>query len=223
MRTWATCLSILLLPCLAHAQDTDNDISQLLAACPGGAQWLAGKNAQMRPPATVATPSQSALREELLQMGAEDQRVRAAMPAGTALTPEQTQQWQQVDQHNLQRLRQIIDRQGFPDSSQVGADGAAAAWLLLQHADADPELQSRMLAVLVAREDAAISKEQLALLTDRVLVAQGKPQRYGSQYEGVGAQMKMKPVQAPLAELDQRRAAMGMMPSATYACVLKQM
>lgn len=72
-------------------------------------------------------------------------------------------------------------------------------------------------------EAAGISGEQVALLTDGVLLAQGKPQRYGSQYQGnPGERPVIRPVEDP-ARLDERRARMHMMPSATYACFLERM
>ena len=54
------------------------------------------------------------------------------------------------------------------------------------------------------------SKQNLALLEDRLLIRQGKPQRYGSQVEtqnGVG----LKPTEDE-ANLDTRRASMGLGP-----------
>lgn len=220
MRALARRISMLvLLPGLLQAKGIDVDAA--ISACPGGQQWLAQEQAEAPMPATDVAASDPLLRAELLKMATQDQAVREAMVAGSSLTPEQVKQWQAVDQHNLQRLHQIVDSQGFPDSSQVGYDGVGAAWLLLQHADRDPEFQARMLVVLGQRNDPAIRKDQLALLTDRVLIAQGKPQRYGSQYLDVGTSgVRMQAVESP-ETLDQRRASMGLPPSATYECIVK--
>jgi hypothetical protein len=68
----------------------------------------------------------------------------------------------------------------------VGEEGSIAAWVIAQHLDHDPALQRRCLELLeraVAAADA--DAESLAFLTDRVLVNEGRPQRYGTQ--GAGA------------------------------------
>jgi Family of unknown function (DUF6624) len=73
----------------------------------------------------------------------------------------------------------------------VGGDGAHAAWLLARHADQDPAFQRRCLELLtqaVASGEAA--KIELAYLTDRVL-AEGKPQEYGTQFVGGFAILRM--------------------------------
>jgi DNA-binding IclR family transcriptional regulator len=48
-----------------------------------------------------------------------------------------------VDRDNTRWLGELVNRQGWPGRSLVGEDGAAAAWLLAQHADQDPTLQRR--------------------------------------------------------------------------------
>ena len=67
----------------------------------------------------------------------------------------------------------------------VGGDGEHAAWLLAQHADSDPEFQ-RICLDLVTQAVACgeALPTELAYLTDRVLLAEGKPQEYGTQFKG---------------------------------------
>jgi hypothetical protein len=59
----------------------------------------------------------------------------------------------------------------------------------------------------------------LAYLTDRVLVAQKKPQRYGTQARPEGGKMVPFPIEDE-AKVDERRAELGLAPLADY---LKQM
>ena len=57
-------------------------------------------------------------------------------------------------------------RDGWPTISEVGEKGASAAWLLTQHADADPVFQARALRLmepLVAQGE--VSKANHAYLT----------------------------------------------------------
>ncbi|PPV06910.1 hypothetical protein XBLMG947_2128 [Xanthomonas bromi] len=44
--------------------------------------------------------------------------------------------------------RVVAEHGGLPNAAQVGRDGAAAAWLLVQHADADPAFQEQVLGTL---------------------------------------------------------------------------
>jgi hypothetical protein len=113
-------------------------------------------------------------------------------------------------------LARIVDRHGWPGVTLVGEDGANAAWLLAQHADHDVEFQAHCLDLLeaaVQRGDAPAS--QVAYLTDRVRVNRGEAQFYGTQFHGVGADHRPRPIENP-DSLDERRAAMGLGPFAEY-------
>ncbi|MGA0587410.1 DUF6624 domain-containing protein [Dyella sp. KRB-257] len=68
-----------------------------------------------------------------------------------------------------------------------------------------------------------IKNSDFALLTDRVLRAQKKPQRYGTQFVADPAhpgKVVMAPVEDP-AHLDERRAEAGLMPISDYRCVME--
>jgi hypothetical protein len=173
------------------------------------------------PPAAVSTtapttaPPASAvgdalLRDELLAMLAEDQRVRTSeeVPADA----------DDVDDHNQARLAEIFDEHGWPGWSLVGEDGSTAAWAIAQHADLDLAFQERALDLLQAAVDAGdASGGDLAYLTDRVLVAKGEPQLYGTQWGSAadGTPEPRTPI-ADAANVDARRAAAGLSTLAEY-------
>jgi len=148
-----------------------------------------------------------ALRAELLQRVAKDQKARHALDAGAAAV---------VDEENLPWLRQVIADVGWPGKSLVGADGAQAAWLLAQHADRDPAFQRRCLDLLtaaVAGGEATIVQQ--AYLTDRVLLHEGKPQEYGTQAIARDGRFVPRKLRDP-DHVDQRRASAGLPPLAGY-------
>ena len=64
-----------------------------------------------------------------------------------------------------------------------------------------------------------INGNQYALKTDRVLQSQGKPQRYGTQFQGKGDQLKPLPIEDEV-HVDQRRHALGLMSLANYSCIV---
>lgn len=159
-------------------------------------------------------------------MMAEDQAVRTGIaPPGDDRTAEELfGAMDSVDAANSQRVSEILDEFGWPGWSLVGEDGAEAAWVLIQHADLRPELQKRGLALLeaaVAAGDA--SPGDLAYLTDRVLVAEGKPQLYGTQVsvEGDGTVLPRTPIHDP-ENVDARREEMGLSPLADYYEEMRQ-
>ena len=148
-------------------------------------------------------------------MMAEDQAVRTGVaPPGDDRTPEElAAAWDSVDAANARRMAEVLDEFGWPGWSLVGEDGALAAWVLIQHADLHLELQKRGLALLeaaVAADDA--SPGDLAYLVDRVRVAEGRPQVYGTQIGAADEDGNPTP-RTPIEDaenVDARRAAAGL-------------
>jgi hypothetical protein len=148
------------------------------------------------------------LRAELLARCEHDQRVRAP-------SHDDAEEMDRVDQDNSTWLEAVVRERGWPGRSLVGRDGALAAFLFAQHSP-DRELQQWFLErVRVAVEQNEAERADLALLEDRVRMFQGRPQLYGSQFVQIGDELTLHPVEDP-AGLDERRAAMGLMPFAEY-------
>jgi hypothetical protein len=91
----------------------------------------------------------------------------------------------------------------------VGKDGVEAAWLILQHSP-DNAWQEQMLPVLERAAAAGeMSRTEVTLLTDRVLVHRGKPQRYGNSFSFKDGRLVADPIE-DIGGLDARRAALGL-------------
>jgi hypothetical protein len=117
-------------------------------------------------------------------MAMADQQVRAELADGGDLWVSFHPRLVALHGRHAARLRQIIDEVGWPSARIVGEPGARAAWLVLQHAVADPELAKRCVTVLggaMARGDVAPS--ELAVLVDRIRFFEGRPQVYGTQMD----------------------------------------
>jgi hypothetical protein len=78
----------------------------------------------------------------------------------------------EVDQDNTRWLKGVVAWYGWPTRSMVGDDGAAAAWLLVQHADHDRAFQRRCLVLMQALPADQTSPEHIAYLADRVRSAE---------------------------------------------------
>jgi hypothetical protein len=163
------------------------------------------------------------LRSELLRLGEEDQHNRVGIDSVLTRfgrrSPEADSLFavlERADQPLRQRVAEIVAKRGWPGRRLVGDDGAHAAWLVVQHATLD--YQERMLPLVraaVGRGDARPG--DLALLEDRVLVGEGKPQRYGSQmsYSPNGGPGTVAPIENPTC-VDERRAKVGLEPLSVY-------
>ena len=116
-------------------------------------------------------------------------------------------------------MRVVLDRFGLPTRSMVGAAGSDAAMLIVQHSW---ELQERVLALANAIPLGQISPEKVGMLQDRVLVHQGKAQRFGTQFTaGPDGVFRFAPT-SDTAGLDARRTAAGMPPLRQYVCLLEE-
>jgi hypothetical protein len=126
-----------------------------------------------------------------------------------------------ADSGRTRWLRAAVARDGWPARSTAGDSAQQAAWFILQHSP-DTAWQAAMLPDL---ERLASSGElptpDVALLTDRILVHRGQPQRYGSQFDMADGRLVPEPV-ADLAGLDARRASVGLPPMAEYVRMLAE-
>ena len=118
-----------------------------------------------------------------------------------------------VHARNAQHLRRAIESVGWPGADLVGPDGAEAAWLVLQHAIAEPYLLRRALPLLAAaaREGRA-DPTHAAMLEDRIRFFEGRPQRYGTQLDwDADGNLSPGAVEDPR-RLAERRLAVGLPP-----------
>ena len=162
------------------------------------------------------------LRQALLAREAKDQAAQhAAIAAGGGDAWRQTTP---VSEANATWLKAVIAEKGWPGMARVGRDGAKAAWLIVQHADHDPAFQAHALALMQKASEAGdADPADMALLTDRVLLAQGKPQRYRTQFADAGhGVMELRPTE-DLTTLDARRRAVGLQPLDAYKAMLSEM
>ena len=180
------------------------------------------------PAAKIVPAREEKLRQELLSRVAEDQRVRqevvkylqqhqGALPeGGKDAMPAAVTTMLEIDHRNTARMKEIVERYGWPGFALVGQDGEQAAWLLVQHADHDHEFQKRCLVLLAAAvHGGQAAAKHMAYLTDRVRVAEKQKQIYGTQFHYVGSRRESDPIEDE-AHVDSRRQAVGLSSMAQY-------
>lgn len=125
--------------------------------------------------------------------------------------------WRSVDEANTRDLKQLLAAHGWFTISAFGPKADRNAWLLVQHADHDVPFQREVLTLLdglVASRETDV--RNYAYLYDRVAVAEGREQRYGTQGRCVApGRWEPHPIEDPT-NVDARRAAAELEPLADY-------
>lgn len=121
------------------------------------------------------------------------------------------------DSLDLLRVTAIIDSAGWLGPGDVGAKASQALFLVLQHADAKPDVQETYLPEMrLAVKEGKARPDELAMLEDRVAVNHGREQIYGSQIGWKNGKPFMRPIEDE-EHVNERRAAVGLEPLEKYA------
>lgn len=111
---------------------------------------------------------------------------------------------------NLKLIDSIYAQYGWLAYSQVGHIGAMAQFLVIQHSDIHTQ-KKWLPRVTNAVNEGLLQPENLALLTDRILVQSGKKQLYGTQLRVDAKKKKYVPFDIRYPSLvDKRRAKLSM-------------
>ena len=108
------------------------------------------------------------------------------------------------DHRNQELVISIVEKCGIPTLKDVTQKQMNAIWLGLQHSN--KKYRNKYFSQVVrAVENGDLSKQQYALMKDRILMDEGKPQIYGSQIKNG----KLYPLENP-ETVNERRKEMGM-------------
>lgn len=171
-----------------------------------------------------------ALRAALLSRMESDQETRRAVMESVASSldgqpsAQLLRDMRDQDEANREWLTEYLTRYSWPTLSQVGKDGAHAAWMIVQHADADREFQQKCLVMIRGLYDAQpkeVDPIDLAYLTDRVRVANGMGQLYGTQVVMRNGIFRPVKIENP-EEVERRRAGLGLQSMENYLNSLEQ-
>ncbi len=114
-----------------------------------------------------------------------------------------------VDAINNFRIKEIIGEHGYPTHKLLGKQGMKDFWLLVQHQDEDLELQQSCLS------NCDFASIERAYLTDRILLAEGKKQIYGTQFTRKNKKLVLRPVRNRK-DIDKLRKKAGLETLAEY-------
>lgn len=164
------------------------------------------------------TWSNDSLRRVLLDLVRQDQEARRGYGSRHADTT-YLRELLETDRRLSASVDVILDRFGLPTRSLVGAAGASALFLVVLHSET---LQRRVLAMAKQVAAGELPPSSLATLEDRVLVSEGKSQRFATQFAiGPDGSVKFAAVDDP-AGVAQRRTDAGLPPLAVYICLIEE-
>jgi hypothetical protein len=170
-----------------------------------------------------AAQTNTALRDELLQMREVDQKAREQCVRGNS--DEQMkcllETLEKIDKPNTVRLNEIYNQYGFPTAETVGKDGVEAFLLILQHAPDETLRQKLLKPITKAFKRKEIKPMDYANYVDRLLVHQNKPQIYGSNFDMKNGKLVMSKTRK-LKNLNKRRRKIGLPTIEEYAAKLKE-
>ena len=153
------------------------------------------------------------LRQKLLAMRTEDERVREELAASGELFDGYHPAMERVHLENAAELERLIDEYGWLGKSTVGVDGAEAAWLVAQHAISLPHFSRKCLRLI---EKAVSENEaepyQAAYLHDRISFFENRPQRYGTSSDWNASGVMEVWTLEDAEKVNEYRAAVGLKP-----------
>jgi len=114
------------------------------------------------------------------------------------------------DHRNQELIISIIEKCGMPTLNEVNQEQMNAIWLGLQHTENKYRIKYFPL-IEKAVKNGDLSKEQYALMKDRILMDEGKPQIFGSQIKNG----KLYDLEEP-ETVNERRQEMGLEPIEDY-------
>ncbi|MBF4485758.1 DUF6624 domain-containing protein [Flavobacterium sp. CSZ] len=123
--------------------------------------------------------------KELIEMAQQDLQVRDKLLKEGKLSPGYNSEMESVHKKNAGRLNEIINTVGYPTRLIVGQEASDAAWLIVQHAISEPALMKKCYELLSA-SDGEVNPQNLAYLHDRICYFEGRPQKYGTQFDNRG-------------------------------------
>jgi hypothetical protein len=137
-------------------------------------------------------------------------------PLPPAAVSEDSLRWIETTTHNTELIKNLVTKVGWIDAGRFGYAAAKAAVLIVQHGRDLPLALAALPEVRRDVEGGRLEGEIYAILYDRLQLALGEKQRYGSQ---IGTDDHGAPVVLPVDDptrVEELRKSMGMVPLTQY-------
>ncbi len=118
----------------------------------------------------------------------------------------------EIDRLNGIKLKELIEKYGFPTISLVGRQGNENAFCLVQYQDRDIEFMEYFLSEALKQNLNEYVLYRLAFLSDRIDVNNEKPQRFGTQCITVDQKITVASLRYSIVLTNSIRKAYGVIP-----------
>ncbi len=109
-----------------------------------------------------------------------------------------------LDSANMNYIEKIFNTRGYPGKSMVGEPTNTVAWYVLQHSD---KIEKYLPIIKKAGREGEIPMNLVAMMEDRYLMHEGKPQIYGTQGRMDDDKKYIWPIENPDSVNDRRKKA----------------
>jgi hypothetical protein len=149
--------------------------------------------------------------EKIIDLKNADLELRDKLIQNKQLGEGYSEEMEKLHGSNAKILNEIIDRIGYPTIDKVGKEASEASWLIIQHSIGHPNFMRKCVELLEnAVGENKANPINLAYLTDRIAVCEGKPQLYGTQYDWDDNRELNPNLYDDLAKVNQRRQSIGL-------------
>lgn len=152
-----------------------------------------------------------AIADRIIELKNADMELRESLARNGQLGNRYHKEMADLHNSNAEKLNKIIDAIGYPTTEKVGEEASEAAWLVIQHSIVQPAFMKKCLKLLkTAVDENKANPVNLAYLSDRIAVFEGKPQHYGTQFDwDKNGEMSPQPFD-DLNKVNQRRKSLGL-------------
>ncbi len=139
-----------------------------------------------------------------------DHFVREALLKRGVLSDAYHKEMEKVHIENANKLKKLIEANGFPVLSNAGEEGVKLSWLIIHHAISCPDfMKESIVEIRLAGAAKDYPLDLLAYLEDRICFFEGRPQLYGTNWDWIEGELRPTPIERP-DELNFRRESMGL-------------
>lgn len=122
--------------------------------------------------------------ERIIDLKNTDLELRDRLVQNGQLGEGYNEEMEKLHNRNAKILDNIIDTIGYPTVDKVGKEASEATWLVIQHSIAQPNFMRKCVKLLEnAVNENKAGPLNLAYMTDRIAVSEGKQQLYGTQFD----------------------------------------
>ncbi|MFD2939854.1 DUF6624 domain-containing protein [Flavobacterium notoginsengisoli] len=122
--------------------------------------------------------------EKIIELKNADFELREKLIQNGQLSAGYNVEMEKLHNENAKQLEAIINQIGYPSIDKVGEEASQSAWIIIQHAIAQPDFMRKCAKELEkAVNENKADPINLAYLSDRITVFEDKPQLYGTQFD----------------------------------------